>query len=719
MPVFDIETPGGKVLTIEAPDEARAMAGAKEWHAAQEKPSASPAPGALDTAKDIGASAVSGATRLPGAILGLSGSMSELGEAGGRKLVKKVMGNEAGDEAYSRTARTTPLSSMSPFFEAKIRAQTPELPVTPSGSGLPSAGDINAPIQRGADIAGVPGPDYEPRTPQGKFAKVGTEFSLGAMFPGSLAQRALNVAVPTATSEGAGQVADKYAPEYGPHARIAGALLGIPATMGAGKAAEMAGNRLATGRAAGSVSDALGTPVSAGAVRRVAQDVEAGGVTPSRAAGRSGELGDQAMLMDMDRQLAGRAEAIAQQRGPGQNTVLNAVEGRTGEFGSGTAARVEQTLNREMGPSHNAVELGNRVDETVNRIARPLYDKVMSAHPVVEVPADIASRPAIAAAMKDAERLALNYGEKLKGAPETKTILKGPGYHIAEDVPVTAQPSLKHWDYVKKVLDQRINGYYKSGGATEITSAEKADLGGLLDARKALVNHLDNVTGGAYKEARQVMATKYELKEGFEFGRSAFSSKLLPEEFAAAVADMSVPERAMAKAGFRRELDRIIESTRNEGATVRRKLDETQVLKKTEALFGPQARQEIERVIGAENVFQNATQKISQNSATARRAEAMKDTAEPSVGDLGNRSLFGTTLAAGKGAMNYALRQGMSGTRGEIANMLTSQGGKMDSVIDAIANLNRRKAALAPRSGSTRNAAVLDALIAGQDQSQR
>lgn len=37
MPVFTIETPGGKRLTIEAQDEAQAMSGAQQWHAEQTK----------------------------------------------------------------------------------------------------------------------------------------------------------------------------------------------------------------------------------------------------------------------------------------------------------------------------------------------------------------------------------------------------------------------------------------------------------------------------------------------------------------------------------------------------------------------------------------------------------------------------------------------------------------------------------------------------------
>jgi hypothetical protein len=38
MPIFDIEAPGGKILSIEAPDEQQALAGAQSWHAQQQQP---------------------------------------------------------------------------------------------------------------------------------------------------------------------------------------------------------------------------------------------------------------------------------------------------------------------------------------------------------------------------------------------------------------------------------------------------------------------------------------------------------------------------------------------------------------------------------------------------------------------------------------------------------------------------------------------------------
>jgi hypothetical protein len=477
-----------------------------------------------------------------------------------------------------------------------------------------------------------------------------------------------------------------------PYARAIGGLAGVGVGAGVGTGIGGIRNRLATGQTAGEISDIIGQPVGAGATRRIAGSIEADRLTPAMATARAGELGNEAMLLDLGRQLRGRGEAVAAQPGRGQSTVLDAVEGRTGRFGQGTADRVAQTLDREMGPTQNVVQLENSVNAVVDRIARPLYRQVMDAYPVVNVPFAISGRPAIAAAMKNAKTLAKQYGENISGTTETTTILSGPGFHIAEDTAIPAKTSLKYWDYVKKDMDRRINSYMKSGGTSELNSADKADLGGLMDARRTLVDHLDTVTQGAYKDARQAAATKYELREALDFGRTAFNSKLLPEEFAESLAGMSVPERAMAQAGFRRELDRLIETTRNEGATARRVLDTNHVLQKTEMLFGPQAARQIEARIGAENTFQEATQDIARNSRTAVRQQLIKDTSTPSSAEIRGTSFPGLAWAAGRGGLNYIRQHGMENTRGQIADVLTAGGPQIDPLMQAFARLNARRA---------------------------
>jgi hypothetical protein len=568
-------------------------------------------------------------------------------------------------------------------------------------------------IQRGVEQ--VTGEFYKPKTTAGKYAQTVGEFVpgvIGGGIAGGLRKGAQAVGqyavVPGVLSEYLGQQAEGTG--YETPARIGGALAGVAAGRGIDPLVAALRNRVVAGSAAGQVSDIVGAPVGAGATRRVAESLAADRVTPASAAATRAELGPEAMLLDVGRQSRGRAEAIAAQPGRGQNVILDAVEERTGRFGAGTAARVEQTLNQEMGPARNVVELEKNVNEAVDRIARPLYRKVMDAHPVVSVPASIAERPAVAAAMKDARTLAKQYGEEL-ATTETKTILAGPGYHIADDVTLPGKTSLKYWDYVKKDMDRRINSYMKSGGTSELNSADKADLGGLMDARRALVSHLDDVTNGAYKEARQASATKFELREALDFGRSAFNTKLLPEEFTAALSEMSVPERAMAQTGFRRELDRIIETTRNEGATARRVLDTNHVLQKSEALFGPQATREIERRIAAENTFQEAMQDIARNSRTAVRQQLIKDTSTPSASEVRGASLPGLAWAGVRGGLNYARQHGMERTRGQIADILASR--EIGPLVQTFGRYNTRRAQNMRPAGDPR-IAVINALIAGQ-----
>jgi hypothetical protein len=533
------------------------------------------------------------------------------------------------------------------------------------------------------------GPRPEAKTTGEKTARGVAEFIPGSLIgPGGMAQKAITYGViPGIMSEYGKQ-------QFGDAGGIAGAVGGVGVGAGVNRAVAGGRNYLAARGAGNDIASTLGSPVGPGATNRMAQSLTADRVVPTDVARMQSELGPEAMLMDIGRQTKGRAEAIAAQPGRGQNTVLDAVEGRTGRFGEATAQRVQQTLDREMGPTHNVVALVDRVNTTVDRVAGPLYKKVMAAHPIVDVPAEITSRPAIRSAMANAKELAANYGETIT---------------------VDARPSLRAWDYVKKDLDRRINAYQRTGGSSELNSADKADLGGLMDARRKLVEHLDGVTKGEYKNARQVSATKFELREALDYGRSAFNSKLLPEEFADELAQMSVPQRTMAQVGFRRELDRLVETTRNEGATARRILDTDSVLQKTELLFGPRAAQEISKRINAENTFQETTQKIASNSRTAVRGELMKDTADPGPANRMQTTLTGVGASVlGKG-YDYAknLAQGMPNTRSQIADMLTAQGGDIDPIVQSLLKLGDKRTMNNAAVGS-KTSALINALVSGR-----
>ena len=116
-------------------------------------------------------------------------------------------------------------------------------------------------------------------------------------------------------------------------------------------------------------------------------------------------------------------------------------------------------------------------------------------------------------------------------------------------------------------------------------------LGGLLSAKGSLGQFLDTATKGEYANARKIAATKPQLHEAMDFGRSIFNSKLLPEEVQAHIADLSMPEAAMVQVGARRELERTLSNVRNESAKARSFLDTNNNLAKISASIRTSRRQ--------------------------------------------------------------------------------------------------------------------------------
>lgn len=590
-------------------------------------------------------------------------------------------------------------------------------PVFNAISGPPKEGpkpfDINeyagsSGIRRGVEK--VTGPLYEPKSTEGKFAQAATEAVPAALIgPGSTAAK-------TMIGLGSGLGGEGFAQRfegtpYEPWARLVGGIIGGVGTAAGGKGIESVRNYAAAKSAGQDLGDILGTEaIKPSAVRRAAQSAADDELTITGTQQTQAKLGPEAMVMDLGRQMQGRAEAVSLHPGKAQNAVLDAVEGRTGEFGSGARSRIEDTLNTHLGPNENVVKLMDDVDELIRQRAAPAYEQVMTDYPVVNVPGELTSRPAIAQAMKGAESLAKNYGEKLAVTEQRASATSG-DFPIMESVQIPAKTSLKYWDYVKKGLDQRINGMMRNG-FDDLSSADKADLGGLLDSKKALVNHLDNVTGGAYADARRIAATKPELHEAMDFGRSIFNSKLLPEEVAAHIDGLSIPAQAMAQVGARRELARVLDSSRNDGAKARSFLDTNNNRQKIASLFGEDAALAIENRVAAENTFQNATESIARNSRTVRRQELIKDTETPSPARV-DTTLTGLALKPVKAGFAYALEHGMQDTRRGIADILTAKGAQIDPVVEQLLKYNQKKSSNSSSPLSGQAGALIRALIAG------
>lgn len=636
-------------------------------------------------------------------LIGLAGMGGDLGNVG------KAIADQLPDLPEPEAEPTTTLGRLYKFLREES-AKSANLPAAQAGHGdLPGSYQPPTSQQIEKSVEGVTGELPRAETPAGKLLSAPGEFAPAALATGgeSLVPSLVKGAVlPGLGSEYLGSKVEGTWLE--PYARLLGALGGGLAGGLGSKAGEAIANRSAAGTAAGEAG------VPRAALAKVAKNFEADQLTPAAIAQKQAELGPEAMMLDMGRQLQGRAEAIASQPGKGQNAVLDAVENRTGPFGSGTAQRVGDTLDQHLGPSQDIVATRNGINDAVDRIAKPLYENVMSAHPVVNVPESITSRPVVAQAMKDAEQLAKNHGENITGTKEVKTELAGPGYHIAEDVTHPAQTSLRYWDYVKKALDSRINGMMKSGGIQDLDSAGKADLGGLIDAKNALVGHLDNATDGAYAVARRAAATKFQVNDAIDVGRAALNTKLLPEELSEQMAGMSIPERTGVKLGMRREIDRIIDTARNDGAAARRILDTNQNREKIARVFGQDAADAVDKRIAAETQFQDATNKISANSRTAVRSQLMKDTEAPSLSGPPVASTLGIANAARLRAQQYLGDLSLERTKEGIGDLLTRRGQDIPRLADILSRYNAVRAtnAAAPAGRQAGNLAQLLALRA-------
>lgn len=558
---------------------------------------------------------------------------------------------------------------------------------------LPRQEDLIAPIDRASFI-------HKPETRAERYAETVGEFlPLSIAGAGNVLTNMLKFGVaPAVASEAAGQYAEGTSAE--PLARIGGAIAGGFGGASMGRALSGVKNYTATNSAAQDIAAVTGQPrIAPGAVRRVAESIGEDALTPAATRARAAELGPEAMLMDMGRQLGGRAEAVAAQPGRGQNMVLDAVEKRTGDFGGNTAARVKQTLDDVMGKSQDVVQVQKRVDEIVDTLASPQYRQVMSQHPVIwdDELRKLSERPVIRQAMMDAYSLAKNYGEEVTNlfqkAPQSASRMLSV-HRDGQDI----KPSLQFWDYVKKSIDARINRLEGKGGLEKLNSKEIADMGGLVAAKNALVKQLDDVTAGEYALARKLSATKFDVREAGEFGRKAFQIGLLPEQFAARVREMSLPEQTMAKTTMRREIERIIDTARNDGAAARRFLDTEQNGQKIAAIFGPEALAQIERRIAAETHFQTIKTNVANNSRTAVRGELIKDTSTPRASDALQTSVSGLVHAGARGSLNYLRNQGMSRTREGIADLLTTKGDDMQRIVEILSDLSKTRVANTSRS---------------------
>jgi hypothetical protein len=441
----------------------------------------------------------------------------------------------------------------------------------------------------------------------------------------------------------------------------------------------------AAGKVVGGVSHVagslLGHPIDvlrgirnpdAEATRRIggalAEDINAGkaGMSPADidAAKRNGQSVTAVDLGGENVRAVGRSSA---NNSPTGRAALDDMTSQRFESQSARASNFVRGLSPFGG---DATRTSESIHAAANAANKPTYDRVMSAHPVVTVPSEITNRPAVAQAMTDAVSLAKNYGEKIQGENEIKTILKGDGYHIAEDIPNSAKTSLKYWDYVKKGLDARIEGMKRSGGIEDLNSKQKADFAGLVDARKALVAHLDKVAP-EYKDARAGAAAFFGAENAVEAGQNFVKMSGSLTDARLAHNKMNDAQKSLFAEGFVSDLaDKISKISDNRSITIDKIFNSTDGKARINLALGPAKAAHLETFLRIEDIHDLA-RKMLGNSTTAR--QAIEAHLASGAGKTLTSATFGGMMAAleaystgqidSKTFFTFAVTGGLSGGR--------------------------------------------------------
>jgi len=532
----------------------------------------------------------------------------------------------------------------------------------------------------------------------------------------------------------ADRYANKLSQEQHPYATVAGNVAGavalpvggvmnaatLPARMGVGAAvgAGMGGlsgagegegfidrtGRATTGAALGGAIGGVAPPLVEGAIqgaRHIAGPIVTaikGAVNPE---GQAARRVATAIARDIEADPSAASRLTAREVGAdiqagGPSTIMDLGGETTRELARSArntspegAAALNQTINnrfenqtnrfiqwfREGFNYPNADAQRQAIENVAQRVNNANYTRVMAQHPVVSVPSEITDRPVVAQAMKDAVSLARNRGEKLENVPHVRTILSGDGYHIADDVAEPAKTSLRYWDYVKKALDARINKMQRGGGGIdELDSKAKADLGGLISAKNALVDHLDGVAKG-YKEARQGAAGFFGAENALEAGENFVTQNFGRAETMRALSKMSPAERNLFQDGFVSRYIETLEKISDRRTVLNKIADNVAAREKLNIALGPQKAAELEAKLRVEGILDLARNAVQGNSSTARQLYNLGLAGGGTLGSYGtiNQDPQTMTIGAVAAALAYGGKRVDQNVARKVAELLVSQ----------------------------------------------
>jgi len=495
--------------------------------------------------------------------------------------------------------------------------------------------------------------EYAPQTTVGKYTKTAASFVPGSLLgPGSVAGKVGTGILSGVTSEGAGQLAEAYAPSLAPYARVAGALAG-------GLAPTVAKSLFPSAKEAG--------------LSEIGKAAAADNLTPQQMAQRLDELGPQSMVADLGPNFQGQAGAMANLPGR-NNTIIREALDQRAEGANARLASAREPLGGSIVPSAVKSEI-----KQGQRDLGPLYSdifknaKAIDAQPIADV------LDSAAVNLRGPAQTATQSVRKMLDIVGTDTLDPNPGALFQ----------------VRQAIDGMLKG----------ETNEK-----VVQALAPIRSQIDDTLAAAVPELKQVDAAYAELarqKGALDRGQTVLDSGRTaprPAELADEVAQGALPKGQQIgpsavpfrlSQGAAADIDRILGNNTNDIAAMNRliKGEGDWNRAKLETLFGPEKTNKLIQVLDNEKAYADTRNFATGNSLSANRLQYQKQYGGSeggmNISDYygaggfmgavrgalvkGARKIAGKAMDSRNEAINTEIAKNLTGREGIVAALLQQQ----------------------------------------------
>lgn len=242
--------------------------------------------------------------------------------------------------------------------------------------------------------------------------------------------------------------------------------------------------------------------------------------------------------------------------------------------------RISAAVRRDLGPTANIRDLGDKIIDKARVKAKPLYEAAYNnpgAGALLPTIKPMLARPAMQKALKNAEKIIKEEG----GDP------KSLGFNLSDDgeVILSKAPSWQTLDYVKRGMDDVIEKYRDSTTGRLVLDGQGRAANNTL---RSFLTKVDKANP-EYAAARAAYAGPAKMKDALNKGAKALRKS--PDDIAAEMKNLSPSEKEMYRTGVRKGVVSFLEGKGD-------------YADKVNALIGTQkSRKALSKVFGGKNGF--------------------------------------------------------------------------------------------------------------------